>query len=209
MKTVTTALGSALLMLLAASPATADSRTEQLKGTFVFSGTTACTVSPAIITPTSYTPPPGFRANLTAVDGTFVVTFSIQGTQTFNGDGTGSIAARIVSLSFGNPVSGNANDQESLFTYSVDAEGNVAIDVGPSHSVFVAGPRTGQEISVSNTPTLVGHLSSDRKSLSFATFNPAVETVTRLVPGPELVESVRICHRARTAIRIGRGQGDD
>ena len=209
MKTVTTALGSALLMLLAASPATADSRTEQLKGTFVFSGTTACTVSPAIITPTSYTPPPGFRANLTAVDGTFVVTFSIQGTQTFNGDGTGSIAARIVSLSFGNPVSGNANDQESAFTYGVDAEGNVAIDVGPSHSVFVAGPRTGQEISVSNTPTLVGHLSSDRKSLSFATFNPAVETVTRLVPGPELVESVRICHRARTAIRIGRGQGDD
>ena len=208
MRTVT--IASALAVLLAASSsAMADSRTEQLKGTFVFSGTTVCAVSPAFITPTSYTPPLGFRANLTAIGDTFPVTFSIQGTQTFNGDGTGSIEARVVSLSFGNQVSGSANDQQSTpFTYSVDADGNIMIERGPSRGVFVLGPRTGQETSVSNIPISVGHLSSDRKSIMYSTFNPAVETVTRLVPGPELVESLRICHRERTAIRIGSGQDD-
>jgi len=194
-------------MLLAVSSAMADSRTEQLKGTFVFSGTTVCIVSPAIITPTSYTPPPGFRANLTVIGGTepFITSFSIHGTQTFNGDGTGSIEARTASLAYGNQVpSASATDQDTQFAYSVDDEGNVMIENGASRSVFVAGPRTGQEISVSNVPISVGHLSSDRKSMSFATFNPGVETVTRLVPGPELVESLRICHRARTSFRIGR-----
>ena len=203
MRTFKTA--SALAMLLAASSTMADSGTEQLKGTFVFSGSTVCAVSPAFITPTSYTPPAGFRANLTAIGDTFPVTFSIQGTQTFNGDGTGRIEARIVSLSFGNQMSGAATDQETQFTYSIDDDGNVMTQNGQSRSVFVAGPRTGQEISTSNVPIFVGHLSSDRKSMSLATFNPGVETVTRLVPGPELVESLRLCHRSRTAIRIGRG----
>ena len=102
-------------------------------------------------------------------------------------------------------MSGAATDQETQFTYSVDDDGNVMTQNGLSRSVFVAGPRTGQEISTSNVPIFVGHLSSDRKSMSLATFNPGVETVTRLVPGPELVESLRLCHRSRTSIRIGRG----
>ncbi len=85
MRTFKTA--SALAMLLAVSSAMADSGTEQLKGTFVFSGSTVCAVSPAFITPTSYTPPPGFRANLTAIGDTFPITFSIQGTQTVMGTG--------------------------------------------------------------------------------------------------------------------------
>jgi hypothetical protein len=203
MRTVKTA--SALAMALAVSSAIADSGTGQLKGTYVFSGSSVCAVSPALITPTSYTPPPGFRANLTGIGETFPVTFSIQGIQTFNGDGTGSIEARIASLSHGNQLSGAATDQQTLFTYSVDDEGNVMIQNGQSRSVFVAGPRTGQEISVSDVPIFVGHLSSDRKSIAYATFNPGVETVTRMVPGPELVESLRLCHRARTAMRIGHG----
>ncbi len=209
MRTFTTIFGSALIMVLAASSATADFSTAQLRGTWVFTGTTVCVNSGAIITPTSYTPPVGFRDNLTAIDGTFNTSFSTHGTRTFNGDGTGTVEARNVALSFGNPASGNANDQQSAFIYAVDSEGNLSIESGPTRSVFVAGSRIGQEISVSGVPIFVGHLSADRKSMSFATSIPAVETITRLVPGPELVEEVRICHRQRTAYRIGRGQGDD
>ncbi|HMH17723.1 MAG TPA: hypothetical protein VK572_06190, partial [Burkholderiales bacterium] len=94
---------------------------------------------------------------------------------------------------------------------SVTADGTVTIDQAPTHGVFVSGARTGQQTSVSNIPTLVGRLSSDRNSITFATFNTGIETVTRLLPdGSELVEALRICHRERTAVRIGRGgQGDD
>jgi hypothetical protein len=81
-------------------------------------------------------------------------------------------------------------------------------------TVVVAGPGVSRQTRVSNIPTFVGRLSSDGRSLTFATFNPGVEVVTRLVPAPELVETMRICHRAANAIRIRRtpgagGLGDD
>jgi len=117
------------------------------------------------------------------------------------------LTARSVFL--GNPGFSNAQDVTAPFTYSVAADGTVTIDQGPNISVTVAGPNVGTRSSVSNVPTLVGRLSSDRNSLTSATFNPGVEVVTQLVPGPELVTSVRICHRARTDIRISRGGDDD
>ncbi len=195
---------SALVVGLAASSAMAESH--RLKGDFAFSGSAVCVISAAIITPTSYTPPPGFNADLVPLGPTFVRTFSTLGVRTFNGDGTGSLTARSVFL--GNPGFANAQDVTAPFTYSVAADGTVRIDQGPNISVTVAGPGVGNQSSVSNVPTLVGRLSSDRNSITSATFNPGVEVVTQLVPGPELVTSVRICHRSRTDIRISRG-GDD
>ena len=206
MRTFTSVVfSSALVMVLAASSAMAESH--RLKGDFAFSGSAVCVISAAIITPTSYTPPPGFNADLVPLGPTFVRTFSTLGIRTFNGDGTGSLTARSVFL--GNPGFANAQDVTAPFTYSVAADGTVTIDQGPNNSVTVAGPGVGTQSSVSNVPTLVGRLSSDRNSLTSATFNPGVETVTQLVPGPELVTSVRICHRARTDIRISRGGDDD
>ncbi len=202
---------SALAVLVAASPAAAD-QTHRLVGDFAFSGTAVCVVSSAIITPTSYTPPAGFTANLIPIGPSSVLTFSIHGVRTFNGDGTGTVFGRVVSL--GNPGAGSANDLTAQFTYSVAADRTVLIDQGPTLNTFVAGPRTGQQISVSNVPTFVGRLSSDGKSLTFGTHDPGVETVTRITPAPQLVESLRICHRARTAILISRipgshGHGED
>jgi len=197
---------SALVLVLAASSAMAESLTQRLKGDFAFSGGAVCVFSAAIITPTSYTPPPGFNADLVPLGPTFVRTFSTVGVRTFNGDGTGSLTARSVFL--GNPGFSNAQDVTAPFTYSVAADGTVTIDQGPNISVTVAGPGVGNQSSVSNVPTLVGRLSWDRNSITSATFNPGVEVVTQLVPGPELVTSVRICHRSRTDIRISRG-GDD
>jgi hypothetical protein len=189
----------------------AESRTHRLKGDFAFSGSAVCVNSSAIITPTSYTPPPGFSVNLVPIGPSFVNTNSIQGVLTFNGDGTGSSVLRFVSL--GSPGAASAIDTSQQFTYSVAADGTLTIDIGASVSVTVAGPNTGQQSRVSDVPTFIGRLSSDRKSLTFSTFNPGVETVTRVVPAPELVTTLRICHRSRIGIRISRdpgsGHGDD
>ena len=215
MRTVTTALsGSALIMALAASSAMAELETHHLRGDFAFSGTSVCASSQAIITPTSYTPPRGFDANLTAIGEPFsVISFSVTGVRTFNGDGTGSVAARVVSLAVGDRASASSSDQEIQFTYSVAPDGTVTTDQSPTHNVFVSGGRTGQQTRISNIPAVVGRLSADRNSITFATLNTGIETVTRVLPdGSELVEALRICHRERTAFRISRnpgGQRDD
>jgi len=187
-----------------ASSAMAQSRTHTLKGDFAFSGSGVCIISPAIFFPT-YQPPAGFSADLRPLGFTNVITFSAQGVRTFNGDGTGSAASRSVSLVNQGPAS--AVDNSSQFTYSVAADRTLTIDDGPFHSVPVAGPGVGQQQMVSDFPTYIGRLSSDGRSLTFATFNPGVEVVTRLVPAPELVAQVRICHRASNAIRISRTPG--
>jgi len=208
MQTVKAVIGSsALAILMAASTATAESQTHKLKGDFAFSGGAVCVVSSATFTPL-YHPPLGFNPNLTPIGPTTVTTFSIQGVRTFNGDGTGSMKARGVFL--GNPpgpVNVNVQDITAQFTYSVAADGTVTIDQGPTDSLNVGG--TGQLSRVTDIPTFVGRLSSDRNSLTFATFNPGVETVTRLVPAPEQVTLVRVCHRERTGIRISRQPGSN
>ena len=208
MRTVTRALsGSALVMALAASSAMAELETRHLRGDFAFNGTSVCTSSLAIITPTSYTPPRGFDANLVAIgEPLSVITSSTHGVRTFNGNGTGSVTARVVSLSLGDRVSASSSDQEIQFTYSVAADGTVTTDQSPTHNVFVSGGRTGQQSRISDIPAVVGRLSSDRNSIVFATSTTGIETVTRVLPdGSELVEALRICHRDRTAIRISRG----
>jgi hypothetical protein len=202
---------SALIALAAASPAAAQSLTHTLKGDFAFSGTAVCVVSSATFTPT-YTPPQGFTADLQPIGPSGVLTLSIQGVRTFNGDGTGTVFARVVSL--GNPGPGSATELSAQFTYSVAADRTLTINQGPTLNTFVAGLGTGEQVSVSNIPTFTGRYSSDMNSLTFGSFDPGVETVTRITPAPALVESVRICHRARTGIRISRipgshGNGED
>ena len=193
-----------LVMLMLVSSAMAQLRTQMLKGDFAVTASGTCVNSPAAIFPT-YQPPAGFSADLRPLGFTNVITFSAQGVRTFNGDGTGNATSRSVSLL--NTGTASAIDNSSQFTYSVAADRTLTIDEGPSHGVFVAGVRVGQEISTSNVPTFVGRVSSDGRSLTLASFNPGVETVTRLVPAPELVEAVRICHRAANAIRISRTPG--
>jgi hypothetical protein len=192
-------------MLMFASSAMAQSRTHMLKGDFAFTASVVCVNSPAIFFPT-YQPPAGFSADLRPLGFSFVSTFSAQGVRTFNGDGTGSVRTRAVSL--GNPGPAGAADSSNQFTYSVAADRTLTIDEGPLHTVSVAGPGAGHESSISNI-TFVGRVSSDGRSLTFATFNPGVETSTRLVPAPELIETMRICHRAGNAIRISRTPGAD
>jgi hypothetical protein len=205
---------SALAACFIASSAMAE-RTDQLRGDYALTGTTVCVVSSAIVTPTSYTPPPGFSPALVPNGPAGVNSFSSTGIATFNGDGTGTLVGRSVITNLVSPGAVSAADHIIPITYSVAADRTLTIDQGPSLNTFVAGPRTGQQNSSSGVPTSVGHLSSDGKSIVFGSFDPAVETISRVSPPvPNPVESVRICHRSYTGVRIGsvpgsQGNGDD
>lgn len=194
MRIVKTGIGSfATVVLLSASAAMAQSRTDQLKGDYAFIDSTVCVNSPA-----------GFSPSLTPIDGTSVITFSFTGVLTFNGNGTGSLSARGDFLN--NPGGASAADSTADFTYGVAADRTVTFDQGTTSSTFVAGPNVGHTVTVSSVPTLVGHMSSDRKSIVLGSFDPGIEVVS-----PAGLQ--RICHRSRTAIRIGgpgsQGNGDD
>jgi hypothetical protein len=194
--------GLGLLILVFASSVFAQSRTHMLKGDFAFTYTSGCLNSQAVYFP-QYVAPAGFGTNFAALGPTGVYTQSFQGVRTFNGDGTGSMTARIVTV--GTILT--ANDHSGQFTYSVLADGTLTIDEGPFHVVYVAGVRIGQQLRVTDLPISVGRLSSDGNSFTFASFFPAVETVTRTVPAPEVLDALRICHRAGNAIRISRRPG--
>lgn len=192
MQIVKAVIGSfASMAFLAAPPAFAQSRTEQLRGDFAFTDSTVCVNSLS-----------GFT-NLVPNGPSSVLTFSFTGVLTFNGDGTGSLSARGVFLN--NPGAASATDSTADFTYSVAADRTLTFDQGTTSSTFVAGPSTGQTTTISAIPTLVGHMSSNRKSIVLGSFDPGVEVVSSGLQ--------RICHRSRTAIRIGgagsEGNGDD
>jgi len=207
---------SAFAAIFASAPALAEWRTDQLKGDFAVTGTSICVVSGAIITPTSYTLPPGFSPTLVPLAPAGVNSFSSTGVITFNGDGTGTLAGRSIITNLNQPGSVgpqsggavSAADHVIPITYSVAADRTLTIDQGPSLNTFVAGPRAGQQNSSSGVPTAVGHVSSDGKSIVFGSFDPAVETLTRVFPPLDNpIESVRICHRSTSGIRIGRFPG--
>jgi hypothetical protein len=207
---------SAVAAILAAAPATAEWRTEHLKGDFAVTGTSICVVSGAIVTPTSYTPPPGFTPTLVPIGPAGVNSFSSTDVYTFNGDGTGTYSGRSIIANLNQPgsvgpQSGGAissADHVIPFTYSVADDRTLTIVQGQSLNTFQAGPRAGQQNSSSGVPPQVGHVSHDGKSIVFGSFDPAVETLTRVFPPVDNpIESVRICHRSHAGVRIGRGQG--
>lgn len=208
--------GSAAAMLLAALPASAQWRTERLKGDYAVTGTNICVVSGAIVTPTSYTPPAGFTPLLVPIGPAGVNSFASTDVYSFNGDGTGSISGRSIIANLNQPGSVgpqsagaiSAADHVVPFTYSVADDRTLTIIPGSSLNTFVAGPRTGQQNSTSGVPPQVGHVSADGKSIVFGSFDPAVETLTRVFPPVDNpIEAVRLCHRSHTGARFAPDSG--
>jgi hypothetical protein len=176
--------GSAATILLAALPASAQDRTKQLRGDYAFTGTAVCTSSPA-----------GFSLSLVPNGGSSESSFGTTGVVTFNGDGTGTLQGRTVTQ----PGSIEALDTVIPITYGVAADRTLTVVQGPSLNTFVAGTLAGQQNSSTGVPPFVGHLSSDRKSIVFGTFDPAVETITFL---SSPAQTQRICFRSFTGIRV-------
>jgi hypothetical protein len=205
MRTVRAAIGSAaVMMLMLASSAMGESRTHTLRGDFAITGSGVCVNS---IQGANGAPPLGFTVDFLPIGFTFVNTNTVQGVLTFNGDGTGTAVLRFVSM--GNPGSAGAFDTTYPFEYSVAADGVLQIVEGVAHSITVAGPSAGigQQVTISAGRMFGGRVSIDRKSISFATLIPAIETVTRVSPLPEAVTTVRMCHRHRVGFRISRSPG--
>ena len=195
----TLAAASAAMLLLAALPASAQDRTKQLRGDYAFTGTAVCTSSPA-----------GFSPSFVPLGGTSESSFGTTGVVTFNGDGTGTLQGRTVTQPGAvqglQPGTVQALDTVIPITYSVAADRTLTVVQGTSLNTFVAGTFAGLQNSSSGVPPFVGHLSSDRKSIVFGSFEPGVETLTS-PSGPGLNQ--RICFRSFTAIRITASDDDN
>lgn len=174
-----------------------------LKGDYAFSGETSCLVSRG-----------GFNANLTPVSPgpfPFVISFSVQGVRTFNGDGTGSVVARVVTIShpFALPVTppffsrggASSSDVEATFTYQVAPDRTVAVDNATLTGTTLTGPNAGQTFTITNFPLFSGYLSKDRRTLTLAHLDPAVETHT----SSNNTSDERICHRSRILLQLKDG----
>jgi hypothetical protein len=186
--------GSAAILLLSALPASAQDRTRQLRGDYAFTGTAVCTSSPA-----------GFSPSFVPLGSSSESSFGTTGVVAFNGDGTGTLSGRTITQPGAvqglQPGTVEALDTSIPITYSVAADRTLTVIQGPSLNTFVAGTLAGQQNSSSGVPPFVGHLSLDRKSFVFGTFDPAVETITFLT-SPTVTQ--RICFRSFTGIRIGK-----
>src|SRR5262245_19116511 len=84
-----------------------------LHGDYAFTGEGTCLVAL----------PPGFNPDLTPIDGRFTSSSSTQGIRTFNGDGTGTVQSRSVSVTHPDtPVTlggASSSDFQASFTYTV------------------------------------------------------------------------------------------
>ena len=187
----TVVAGSSAAMLLVALPASAQDRTKQLRGDYAITGTAACTSSPA-----------GFSPSFVPLGASSESSFGTTGVVTFNGDGNGTLSGRTITQ----PGSVQALDTAIPVTYAVAADRTLTVVQGPSLNTFVAGTLAGQQNSSSGVPPFVGHMSSDRKSIVFGSFDPAVETITNL-SGPGQIQ--RVCFRSFTGIRISTPDDDD
>lgn len=190
-------------------PLAASAAPPQLKGAYAFSGMGACLYSGGPFnsgsTPTVW---PGFPFPNLSGNGIFISNFSVQGTRTFNGDGTGSVAGRGVEIV--GPPSINprvsVEDFQARFTYTLDENGGFSTQLVPgtfiSTSVSpVAGLKTQLDGLVLNG--LIGNNSS---ALSLASTDAVVETQTALnfafVPASvtgsnDITVRYRMCARSR------------
>lgn len=198
----------ACVSLVAAGGAWADDQDQgssrTLIGNYAFTASASCVFSSAVLGPV-YIPPAGFTPTFVPIGHASANSFSSNGVLTFNGDGTGSQTSRTIAIGDPDPGDSGATsaiDNSSSFTYTVADDGTFTFAQGPIASNFVAGPRVGIQTVTTGLPVAVGHVSSDKKTLVFGSFDPAVESTTRVDLG--VVESVRICHRTNTAIRIDR-----
>jgi hypothetical protein len=209
---------SALALACAASAA-ADS--PRIKGHYGFTGSAVCLVAPGSSvstfnpTPGVALPNSGFDANLQPIDGhVFSHSFVVEGIRIFKGDGTGTVTG----VSMGTtvpptpgplatagypsfPPAAGASNFSYSFTYTVNPDGSWTADIVPGTftETFTEGPRTGQTSTIVNFPTFTGLRGRDDFTLTVATLDATVESVS-YSNGDVWPE---ICHRSRVLIKLG------
>ena len=176
-----------------------------LRGDYAFSGEASCLVSIG-----------GFNANLTPVGPPApfpsVFSFDIQGVRTFNGDGTGMVVGRVVSINhpyalppsppafplpFFNRGGASSADIQADFTYAVAPDRSFTIQTGTVNGTVLTGTRAGQTFTIVNIQ-FAGLISKDHKTLTIAHDQPNIETV--VYSNGDIQQ--RICHRARIHLEL-------
>ena len=214
--------------LIWAGSAAADA--PNIKGSYGFTGTAACLVAPGNVpgtvplpnpTPGTALPNSGFNSRLQPNDagptsGAFSHSFSVEGTRTFNGDGTGTVTGTTVNITVRPtpgpngfphfPPSASSANFNFSFTYTVNADRTWTATMVPGSyaETFLTGPRTGQTATVDAIPPVSGMISEDGKTLIAAHLTPVVETHTFSNGDVE----PQICHRSRVFIRLRNHDGD-
>jgi len=204
------------MLLLRTGAAEAKNFNHLLRGDYAFSGEAACLVSPG-----------GFNLNLTPVGPPapfpFVISFSVRGVRTFNGDGTGHLNARAVSIfhpfalpaqtqqqppfanlgtPFFNRGSASSADFEANFTYEVAPDLAFTVESPTITGTALTGPGAGQTITITNFPPFSGRISQDHRTLTLAYEEPSVETVTFFNGNVQVGTQQRICHRSRILLEL-------
>ena len=242
-RTTVTLIALGVASLSVASDGSAFAAPPQLKGTYAVTGETVCLVAPLRSGGIDRPQPFGFNTTtlrpnqipnpnpalppLTAF--TSVLTLSFHGIRIFNGDGTGTVKGRAVSISsspssFPNSFIPGANvaDSEGQFTYEVAADGTVEIENVPNtfFSAFLdalGAPTQPQRFSTNTGFSLKGRVSVNKQTLTAATDLPEIEEVRFFngtpTPNPSNPDAAtdiqqRICHRTRVMTWMN-GQSDD
>lgn len=219
--------GVVAVMLFPGAAAQADPNNlnHLLRGDYAFSGEGSCLVSPGPFGPPApppgpTNPPGGFNADLTPFGPPapfpFVISFSVHGVRTFNGDGTGTVVGRTVSFThpfalptvppFFNRGGASSSNFAADFTYEVAPDRTLTAFQLLVTGTFLTGTRIGQTFTVGPIP-FVGEISRDGKTLTTTTDTPTVETQTFSDGDVHR----RICHRSRILFKLksGHGHGHD
>lgn len=172
----------------------------QIKGQYAFTGEASCLASTTVSGGTLVTPS-GFNPDLTVKGHDFVISYSVQGVRRFNGNGTGTVTGKTVSISYNNATPNAGSHTFTFdFTYVVAADGTVTTDMVPGtyQGLYIAGPRTGQTVTVDNIE-LDGIISINNMTLTLATSAPTIETHT--FSNGDVHQ--QICHRSRVLTWMG------
>lgn len=186
-----------------------------LKGDYAFTGEATCIVSEEGFNPTTLAPvgPPAPFPRIQS--------FSVHGVRTFNGDGTGNVVARIVTIAhpFALPISqfnpapvfnrGGAGtvDITSSFTYTVSPDLEVTIETPLLTGSVLSGNRAGETMKITGLPTFRGLVSHNLRSITLAHDEAAVELHEFFeADGDPAGTDSRICHRSRVFLERKAGK---
>jgi len=198
-----------IVVVLFTGSAAGDDRNNLLRGDYAFSGEATCLGSRNL----SESAPGGFDEDLTPVTPPFpfVLSYSIQGVRTFNGDGTGKVVGRTVSFShpyalpsdppYFNPGGASSSDIEADFTYQVAPDRTLTIEQPLSLGTVLTGTRAGQTFRLENV-RFIGLMRRDGKTLTIASGEPTVETHTFFAADNPVFVRAQICHRARMLFKL-------
>jgi hypothetical protein len=145
--------------------------------------------------------------------------------RTFNGDGTGTLVARVISISHpftvpANPMVPGSMPQfnrgsvssleiQSAFTYTVTPDLRLEIVTPVVTGTVLTGPRQGQTVSFTAIPRFHGFISDHLRSLTLAHEEPGVEihTFSNGDSDQRMCHRSRVLHERKTNQRGGNGDG--